>query len=138
MGAPYPAFANSGASDGIGISPDGPLKLPQAQQESMMFLKPAHWAKGEDVLNIMDFIDNLFPNTDERTISEVGFTKLLVSYGPNKPGLESISLAQWVITNTRIFLKLLKLGKLPSPQDVQHYFAYSINIMELSSKFTWA
>ena len=137
-GATYQALTNSGASDGLGILPDGPLQLPQAQQESLMFLKPAHLAKGERVLRIVDFIDNLVPNTDERTISEVGFTRPIVSYGPKKPKLESISLAQWVIANTRIFFTLLQLGKLPSPQDVQHYLAYTIKIMELSSKFTWA
>ena len=87
---------------------------------------------------MVDFIANLVPNTEERTISEVGFTKLLVSYGPKKPKLESISLGQWVIANTRIFFPLLQLGKLSSPQDVQHYLAYTIKIMELSSKFAWA
>lgn len=137
-GATNQAFPNStGASDGLGISPDGPLQLPQAQQESLMFLKPAHLAKGERVLRIVDYIDNIVPNTDERTISEVGYTKLLVSYGPKKPKLESISLAQWVIANTRIFFTLLQLGKLPSPQDVQHYLAYTVKVMELSTKFTW-
>lgn len=78
------------------------------------------------------------PNTDERTISEVGLTKLLASYGPKKPKLDSVSLAQWVIGNTRIFFTLLQLGKLPSPTDVQHYLAYTVKVLELSSKFTCA
>ena len=120
-------------------SPDGPLSSPDAWQESLMYLKPAQLAKGERILHIVDFINKIVvPNIDERTISEVGLTKLMVSYGPKKPKLDSVSLAQWVIGNTRIFFTLLQLGKLPSPMDVQHYLAYTVKIMELSSKFTWA
>jgi len=121
-----------------GQASDGPLAAPHAVQESLMFLKPAQMAKGERVLCIVDFIDKLVPTTDERTISEVGLTKLLVSYGPKKPKLDSVSLAQWVIGNTRIFHTLVQLGKLPSSADVQHYLAYTVKIMELSSRFTWA
>ncbi|KAL9978199.1 hypothetical protein ACROYT_G015693 [Oculina patagonica] len=94
---------------GPGTSPDGPLMPPQAVQESLMFLKPSQANKGERVLRIIDFIDKLVPNTDEHTISEVGSTKLLVSFGTKKPKLDSISLAQWVIGNTRIFHTLLQL-----------------------------
>jgi len=94
-------------------------------------------AKGERVLRIVDFIDKLVPTTDERTISEVGLTKLLF-YGPKKPKLDSVSLAQWVISNTRIFHTVVQLGKLPPSADVQHYLAYTVKIMKLSSRFTWA
>ncbi|KAL9952390.1 hypothetical protein ACROYT_G039640 [Oculina patagonica] len=128
----------SGFTLGPGASPDGPLMPPQAVQESLMFLKPSQVNKGERVLRIIDFIDKLVPNTDEHTISEVGSTKLLVSFGTKKPKLDSISLAQWVIGNTRIFHTLLQLGKLPSQEDVQHYLAYTVKVMELSTRFTWA
>lgn len=119
-------------------TPDGPLNPPQALQESLMFLKPTQLPKGERVLRIPDFVDKLVSHADERTISEVGLTKLLVSYGPKKPKLENINLSQWVIANTRIYHTLLQLGKLPSSQDVQHYLAYTIKVMELSNRFTWA
>ena len=97
------------------------LRAPQAVQESLMFLKRAQVNKGERVLHIIDFIDKLVPNSDEHTISEVGSTRLLVSFGSKKPKLESVSLAQWVIGNTRIFHTLLQLGRLPSQADVKHY-----------------
>ena len=35
------------------------------------------------------------------------------------------------------FHHLLCSGKLPSPQDVQHWLAYTVKIMELSAKFSW-
>ena len=38
--------------------------------------------------------------------------------------------------NTRIFHTLLSSGKLPSPQDVQHYLAYTVKVTELSTKLT--
>jgi len=127
------------AQFGQQASPDGPLSSPDAWQESLMYLKPVQLAKGEHILRIADLINKLVPNTDERTISEVALTKLLVSYGPKKPKLDTVSLAQWVIGNTRIFFTLLQLGKLPCrPTDVQHHLAFNVKIMELSSKFTWA
>ena len=118
------------------INPHGPLSAPQDKDVWAMFLKPAQLAKGERVLRIIDFIDKIVQSADERTISELG-TKKLVSYGPKKPKLENVTLAQRVIGNTRIFHTLLQGGKLPSIQDVQHYLAYTAKIMELSTKFVW-
>lgn len=129
----------SGVNAGIGTSgesPDDPLKTPQATQESLMFLKPAQLAKGEHVLHIIDFIHKLVPTSDERTISEVGLTKLLVSYGPNKPKVENDTFSQWVIGNTRIFFTFLQLSTLASAPNVQHYLAFTVKMMELSSRFT--
>ena len=119
------------------INPDGPLSAPQDKDMSEMFLKPAQLAKGERVLHIIDFIDKIIQSADECTISELGTTKLVVSYGPKKPKLENVTLAQWVIGNTRIFHTLLQGGKLPSIQDMQHYLAYTVKVMELSTKFVW-
>ena len=117
-------------------NPDGPLSGPLAVQESSMFLKPAQLAKGERVLRIVDFVDKIVTNSEDKAISDLGNTKLVISSGPKKPKLESISIAQWVIGNTQIFHSLLSSGKLPSPQDVQ-YLAYNVKIMELSAKFSW-
>ena len=74
----------------------------------------------------------------DRTISDLGNTTLVISSGPEKPKLESLSIAQWVVGNTRIFHSLPNSGKLPSAQDVQHYLVYTVKIMELSSKFSWS
>lgn len=104
---------------------------------SEMFLKPAQLPKGERVLKIIDFVDNIVPREDERTISDGGNTKLIVSYGPKKPKLEQVTLQQWVVSNTRIFYNLLANGKLQSHDDIQHYLAYTIKIMELANRFQW-
>ena len=53
-----------------------------------MFLKLAQLLKGEKVLRIIDFVDNIVPRENERTISDAGGTKLILSYGPKKPKLE--------------------------------------------------
>ena len=103
-----------------------------------MFLKPAQLAKGEKVLRIIDYVDKIVTSTEDRTITDLGSTKLVISSGPKKPKLESLSIAQWVVGNTRIFHTLLNSGKLPSPQDVQHYLAYTVKVMELSTKYSWA
>ena len=87
-------------------------------QESLMFFKPAQITNDERVFRIIGFFDKILPNIEELTISEVGLTKFLVFCGPTKPILDSVSLAQWVILNTRIFMMLMQLGKLPSSTDL--------------------
>ena len=104
---------------------------------SEMFLRPAQLPKGEKVLRIIDFVDNTVPREDERTISDGGNTKLIVTYGPKKPKLEQVTLPQWVISNTRIFYNLITSQKLKSQEDIQNYLAYTVKIMELSSRFQW-
>lgn len=50
-----------------------------------MFLKPAQLTKGEQVLRIIDFVDKIVSTIEDTTLSEIGATKLVVSYGPKKP-----------------------------------------------------
>ena len=64
------------------LNPDGPLSGPLASQEFSMFLKPAQLAKGERVLWIVDFVDKIVTNTEDRTISDMGNTKIVISSGP--------------------------------------------------------
>ena len=109
----------------------------QARNTSEMFLKPAQLPQGEKVLRIFDFVDNIIPREDERTLSNGGNTRLIVSFGPKKPKLEQVTLQHWVISNTRIFYDLLADGKLKSLGDIQHYLAYSIKIMELANRYQW-
>lgn len=42
-----------------------------------------------------------------------------------------------MIGNTRIFYQLLANRKLNSYEDIQHYLAYTIKIMELANRFHW-
>lgn len=51
-----------------------------------MFLKPAQLPRGK-----ADFVDNIVPRKDRRTISDNGNTKLIVSLGPRKPKLEQVT-----------------------------------------------
>ena len=102
-----------------------------------MFLRPAQLPKGEKVLRIIDFVDNIIPREDERTISDGGHTKLIVSYGPKKPKLEQVTFSQWVIANTRFFYNLMISKKLNSLEDIINYPAYTVKVMELSNRFQW-
>lgn len=49
-----------------------------------MFLLLAQLPKGEKVLCIIDFVDNFIPHEDERTMSDGGHAKIIVSYSPKK------------------------------------------------------
>ena len=70
---------------------------------SNMFLAPASVPQGEKVLRIVDFLTNIVPKETEQTISNVGGSRLVISYGKQRPRLEGVSLSQWVVANTRIF-----------------------------------
>ena len=43
-----------------------------------MFLKPAQLQKGKKALRIVDFLDNIVPKHEERTIADGGNTKFVV------------------------------------------------------------
>ena len=96
-------YVTDAAPQALINNPDRALSTPQAEQESRMFLKPAQLTKGEQVLRIIDFVDKIVSTIKDRTLSDIGATKLVVSYGPKKPKLENVTIAQWVIANTRIF-----------------------------------
>ena len=70
-------YVTDAAPQALINNPDGALSVPQAEQESRMFLKPA--------LRIIDFVDKIVSTIEDTTLSEIGATKLVVSYGPKKP-----------------------------------------------------
>ena len=102
-----------------------------------MFLKPGKITKGEKPLLTVDFVNNIAPQDKDETLENQGNAKIFVTYGPKKPKLESVSVQQWVVANTHIFYTLLSEGKLASKVSIRDYLAYSIKIMELSSKYEW-
>ena len=65
----------TGAAPQAVNNPDGHLAEPQAAQESRMFVKPAKLPKGEEIL---DFIDKIVSTVEDRALSELGATKLVV------------------------------------------------------------
>ena len=50
-----------------------------------MFLLPTQLAKGKTVFRIIDFVDNIVSSVEDRTLSELGSTKLVVYTGPKTP-----------------------------------------------------
>lgn len=71
-------------------NPDGPLSAPQTIQELNMFLRPTHLAKGETVYRIIDFVDKIVLSVEDRILSKLGSTKLIVLYGPKIPILHLV------------------------------------------------
>ena len=55
-------------------------------------------------LRIIDLVSDIIPHEDERMIGNDagGSTRLIVKYGKRKPKLESVTVAQWTVVNTRI------------------------------------
>ncbi len=109
----------------------------RSDHHAEMFLSPKAVPLGEKVLCIIDFISSLVPKETEQTLSDMGGSRLLISYGQQRPRLESVSLTQWVVANTRIFHSLLFSSKLPTSRDIRDYLAYTVRIMELAGKYEW-
>ena len=61
----------------------------------------------------------------------------MVTYGPKKPKLESISIPKWVVANTRNFYTFLSEDKLSAQSAIQDYLAYTVKTMELIARFDW-
>lgn len=62
-----------------------PCYYPMESRASQMFLLSAQLPKDEKVLHIIiDFVDNFIPHEDERTMSDGGHAKTIVSYSPEK------------------------------------------------------
>ena len=110
---------------------------PQQRQTSEMFLKPAKLTGEIKVYLIPDFVDALVPQMNEETIGSQGSARLTLNYGPKKPKLESVSMQQWVVGNTRIVYTLLEEKKLNALPEIQDYLAYTVKIMELANKYEW-
>ena len=58
----------------------------------------------------------------------------MVTYGPKKPKLESISIPKWVVANTRNFYTFLSEDKLSTQSAIQDYLAYTVKTMELIAR----
>ena len=108
-----------------------------SENHSNMFLAPAAVPQGERVLRIVDFLSNIVPKESEKTLTDLGGSRLVISYGQHRPRLESVTLSQWVVANTRIFHNLLFANKLPTSRDLRDYLAYTVKIMELAGKYEW-
>ena len=101
-----------------------------------MFLKPMKTAKGEKLLLIIDFVNNIVPQ-EEETLGNQGSGKIVVTYGPKKPKLESVSVPKWVVANTCNFYTLLSGDKLSTQSAIQDYLAYTVKTMELIARCDW-
>ena len=102
-----------------------------------MFLAPKAVPQGEKILRIVDFIPSIVPQETEEVLSHMGHSRLVLSYGQQRPRLSSVSWQQWVIANTCIFHALLFSSKLPTTQDIRDYLAYTVKVMELAGKYEW-
>ena len=108
-----------------------------SENHSNMLLVPAAVPQAERVLQIFDFLSNIVPKESERALTDLGGSRLVISYGQQLPRLESVTLSQWVVANTRIFHNLLFANKLPTSRDLRDYLAYTVKVMELAGKYEW-
>ena len=110
-----------------------------ADRRSVMFLHPNGAKKDEqsEALCIIDFVTASVLNEHEKCLPEMGTMKLLIKYGASRLKLESVSLPQWVVGNTRIFYHLLLSNKLPTQWDIRGYLGYTVKDMQLANKYDW-
>ena len=121
--------------------PTMPTQGISTDQQTDMFLRPAAstiTSHGKPC-RIVDYVSRLLPQDDRRVLSsEDGQARLVLDCGTKKVKLESVTIAQWNIANLRIFHHLINLGRLSTPTAVREYLAYTVKILELSTKFSWS
>ena len=77
----------SGASAGNSLDPSGIAN---------MLLKPKN-SSGKTHFRIVDFLDTIYQEDDERMLAEHRLTHLMIGYGPKKVKLQDISIQQYAI-----------------------------------------
>ena len=117
------------------------LHQEQRNRTSEIFLRPLNSTNNElgKPLRIPDFVSRIRPQEEEKVLTtDAGQqTKLTLSLGQKKPKLESLSVEDFAIANTRIFYELLSSRRLASDSDLRDYLSYTIKIFELARKYTW-
>ena len=104
-----------------------------------VFLSPIETAGEIKALRITDFVNDIIPHEDGRMIGgdSDGSTRFLVKYGKRTPKLESVTVAQWTVANTRITDRLISSKQLVSYDNIKSYLAYTVNVMQLCTRYTW-
>ena len=88
-------------------------------------------------LKITDFFDNIIQRDSEKVEAQNGVTKQALSFGPEKPKLENISVYQYLIASAHILNFLVEGGQIRDFEDIKQYLAYLIKTMELATRFEW-
>ena len=94
VGAPLPglswqhelAAAQQNATDAVQSLHD--QFMAKEDHHANMFLAPASVPQGEKILRIIDFLNNIVPKEPEQTLSNLGGSRLVISYGQQRPRLE--------------------------------------------------
>lgn len=85
-------------------------------------------------LDIVDYINLIPPMVDEHCVCEDGGLSMLVRTGPKRPSLDTVTVEEWCLANTRIMNELMT-----STQDnsgiITDYMSYTVKVCQLFSKF---
>ena len=83
-------------------------------------------------LDIIDYINMIPPMADEQVVCEDGGVAMVLKSGAKRPPLDSVSVEEWALANTRIMNELMKDSDVFCLSD---YMAYTIKTCQLFKQF---
>ena len=83
-------------------------------------------------LDIIDYINMIPPMADEQLMCEDGGISMVVRSGAKRPPLESVTVEEWCLANTRIMNELMTDN---DPFCLSDYLAYTVKICQLFKQF---
>jgi len=95
--------------------------------DPQIFLQGGCDPRTTKVYEIIDYIHLIPPVTEEQVLSEQGDVQFVYRNAPKKPKLQTISVEEWCLANTRIMDLLMQSASFP----VQDYMSYTMKICEL-------
>jgi hypothetical protein len=86
-------------------------------------------------LDIVDYINLIPPMVDEHCVCEDGGLSMLVRTGPKRPSLDTVTVEEWCLANTRIMNKLMTAMPHADTSFLTDYMSYTVKVCQLFSKF---
>lgn len=99
--------------------------------DPQVYLRGGSGVKFHDIL---DFIHMIPPLSKKHIISDKNGVQILHRSGPKKPKLQTISIEQWCLANTRIMDMLLTQDERDST-SLRDYMAYTIKVCQLFTAY---
>lgn len=103
-------------------------------QDPQVYLSAA--ASGKSALSYYDITEFVAEKYEEEiVVGDNGSQRLVLKSGPQKPRLESVTLAQWSVANLAILYKLLGDARL-NAGNILDYLSYTTKICQLVQKYS--
>lgn len=124
------------------MSTNTPLNIQGGQQsepgcitDPQVFLKGGCTVSAKaKFLDIVDYVNMVPPVSEEQVFCEEDGVQVLFRSGVKRPAIETLTIEEWCLANTRIMYELLENGNL-GVISLKDYMAYTVKVCDLFRHF---